>query len=135
MTAACAYDSRPMSGSIFPAAARANPQAFHDQLGRPRSIGQVCAELARRYQAVRAEAGTAAAAIAGPDMSMPHEPAPTTAIAALSAPQSQPDRTGPTTKSAMPVFHSLFQTGERRDPLSPAVTALWGASSGPPAER
>ena len=57
---------------IFPAAARANRSIFYDKQGNARSIAGVCAELIRRYQAARAQA------------------APTTAVAAVTAPPRPP---------------------------------------------
>jgi Transglycosylase SLT domain len=140
------------AADLFPAAARANRSIFYDGRGNARSIAGVCAELARRYQAARAPSSaiavadaaprppapdpTAAAAVAEPvpraaangpasfnDLFL--SPAPgATAFAEPDAPAAAPAPAAAAANTHM--FHSLFQTGDRREPVSRAISALWG---------
>jgi len=138
------------AADLFPAAARANRPIFYDNRGIARSIAGLCAELARRYQAARAQSP----AIASDAVPRPPAPSPTvpavadqpppagsgaatfndlffspapgaTAFADTDAPAAAsppPAAAGATTH----MFHSLFQTGDRREPVSRAISALWG---------
>jgi hypothetical protein len=113
------------AAQFFPAAARANRPIFYDKQGNARSVAGVYAELGRRYQVALATtpalSHTASAADLRP--AQPSAPAPDTAgitTAFSNAPLA-------TLRMDTPVFHSLFQTGERRDAVAPAVAALWTA--------
>jgi hypothetical protein len=125
---------------IFPAAARANRSVFFDKQGHARNIAEVCTKLARRYQAARAETGglvipgtqaaMAAARPAAPPSVRPDDPAAATTISmtafadtAGAAPATR--ETAPLPSTPSDLFHSLFQTGERREAVAPAVSALW----------
>jgi len=142
------------AADLFPAAARANRSIFYDSRGNARSIAGVCAELARRYQAARAPSPaiavadaaprppapgpTAAAAVAEPvpraaangpasfnDLFL--SPAPrATAFAEPDAPAPVPVPAPPAAGANTHMFHSLFQTGDRREPIARAISALWG---------
>jgi hypothetical protein len=135
------------AADLFPAAARANQAIFYDSRGNARSIAGLCAELARRYQAARAQSpATAVADAAAP----PPSPSPA-AVAEQSPPAASgaatfndlffspapgatafADTDAPAAANPPPaaadthMFHSLFQTGDRREPVSRAISALWG---------
>jgi hypothetical protein len=79
----------------FPDAAAANRSIFYDREGRPRSMGELYADLARSH------AGPSAAPAFGPDKPL--------AFAA----------------SDSPAFHGLFQSDRRSGPVSGAVSRLW----------
>lgn len=127
---------------MFPNAAAANQSIFYDRSGQSRSVSQVYSVLNARYESaanspvtrtVMAAAGgdlarrvtvaTAAPAIdnAAYLSSFPTQRAvtPVAATSQTSSAQSQP------------TFRSLFQAGERREPISPAVQELWGKGSSP----
>jgi hypothetical protein len=125
---------------MFPAAARANRSVFFNKRGHARSIAEVCTELARRYQAARAETGglvipgtqaaMAAAKPAAPASVRPDDPAAAraisiTAFADTAGPEPGARGTAPPPSTSSDLFHSLFQTGERREAVAPAVSALW----------
>jgi hypothetical protein len=142
-----AAQSRPTANAsdMFPAAARANRPIFFDRQGRARSIADVCAELAQRYQLARAEtagpvinAAAVAAKTALPAVSTSGDPAPTPAIravaftdtaAAVPATQNTGLLASAKRDSASGLFHSFFQAGDRREAVAPAVSELWRARS------
>jgi hypothetical protein len=128
-----AEDNPQASGArLFPNAAAANRPIFYDSDGRARSVSEVYADLDRRY-AVAANSPAARVAMASaPQFSTSSDNAlylsrlpdtrGVTSVAASSA----------TTASAapsQPMFRSLFQVGERTQPVSAAVQELWGARS------
>jgi hypothetical protein len=115
------------AAEVFPQAARVNRPIFYDQQGNARSVAGVYAELANRYQVAAGPASSVAMASTTVPVRRPAAAAPpaavdtagmTTAFAAVSAPASTTETTGP-------VFHSLFQTGERRGAVAPLVAELW----------
>ncbi len=129
---------------LFPNAAAANPSIFYDRSRGARSVSEVYSVLSSRYAgAANSKATRSAMALFGDTPS-------TTAVASAAAPvidnvaylSTFPDVravTPVTTASAAnaadtrpadePMFRSLFQGGERTDPVSPAVRELWGNSS------
>jgi hypothetical protein len=133
-----ATDNPQASGArLFPNAAAANRPIFYDRDGRARSVSDVYAELNRRYQ-VAANSPATQSAMATFGVTAP------VAVAATTEPQFTtssdnaaylsrlPDVRGVTpvaaTSSAapgQPMFRSLFQVGERSEPVSPAVRQLW----------
>jgi Transglycosylase SLT domain len=138
------------AAEVFPAAARANRSIFYDKQGNARSIAGVCAELARRYQVARTEqrAPATAAAQSMPVSTVAPKAAATKTEAAAAinraalSPAAIPtalaferDANAPTTSQGAsaidgrPIFHSLFQTGERREPIAPAISELWGTKA------
>jgi hypothetical protein len=142
-----AEDNPQASGArLFPNAAAANRSIFFDRAGAARSVSEVYSVLTARYEsAVDSPATQVALASAGPPpasailasralaappidnaaylSSFPDaRSAPTTAVASASDPTSQPP-------SSDPIFRSLFQGGERTQPVSLAVQKLWGNSS------
>ena len=121
------------AAELFPAAAKANSAIFYDQQGKARGAGDVYMVLERRFQTAR----THALALAGAMPGQPGIPAPGAAsdpagtfdaFAMLSAvPVAPAAETGP-------AFHSLFQTGGRRHPISPLLGAIWGGNAAPASE-
>jgi hypothetical protein len=89
--------NRPVA-TDFPEAAAANRSIFYDRSGRARGAGEVYALLAANHAAVT----------------------PTAAAPAL-----EPDRPLAFAPSDGPAFHGLFQTDNRRGPVSDAVARLW----------
>ena len=129
---------------MFPNAAAANQSIFYDRSGQARSVSQVYSVLSTRYAAAadfagdahrhggcrrrsaearhrREQAAPAAAAIdnAAYLSSFPDQRA-VTPVAATSQTAAA---------SSEPIFRSLFQAGERTQPISPAVQELWGSNS------
>jgi hypothetical protein len=132
-----AQDNPQASGArLFPNAAAANRPIFYDRDGRARSVSEVYADLDRRY-AVAASSPATRSAMASLGVDAP--------FAAASATQDHaaylsrlPDVRGVTPLASatmdpaapsQPVFRSLFQVGERAQPVSPAVQELWGTRS------
>jgi hypothetical protein len=135
-----AQDNPQASGArLFPNAAAANRPIFYDGDGRARSVSEVYADLDRRY-AVAANSPATRSAMASLGVSAP--------VAVASAAQFStssdnavylsrlPDMRGVTPVAAssataasaapgQPMFRSLFQVGERSEPVSPAVQQLW----------
>lgn len=107
------------AADLFPRAAKANRSIFYDRQGSPRSVAQVYDALVGKYQVARAKPpGAPATATASAS-----DPAGTAmAFAAANPFQPPPIRAGENEH----VFHSLFQTGDRRDPIAPVVSELWG---------
>ena len=151
-----AEDNPRASGArLFPNAAAANRSIFYDRTGHARSVSEVYSVLTTRYasaansQATRtamASVGVtpASAAPANPMLASAASPAAPVAMpidnaAFLSSFPDVRSATPVTTASAStttntsppadPVFRSLFQAGERKQPVSPAVHELWGNSS------
>jgi hypothetical protein len=145
-----AEDSPNLSGAaLFPNAAAANRSIFYDRSGSARSVSEVYAVLNARYAGAANSPATrtAMAALGGSSAAA----ATTVAAAAPSIDNaaylsSFPDlRTAaatPTTAASNqnePMFRTLFQGGDRAEPVSPAVQELWGnrtsltqaAASGP----
>jgi hypothetical protein len=133
---------------LFPNAAAANRSIFYDRAGQARTVSQVYSVLTTRYAGAANAKDTRTAFAALADV------APTRMAFASTAPQpaaidnaaylsSFPDSRSvtPVTASASadlktasrpqqePIFRSLFQAGERTQPVSPAVQELWGGSS------
>ena len=127
--------------ALFPTAAAANRSIFYNRDGSPRSISQVYSVLTSRYdvaansqstKTVLASAGVTpgstrvASAFTPVDnaaylSSFPQVRAPSPAPAVQQVADLQPQ--------TEPMFRSLFQGGDRPEPVSPAVRELWGNSS------
>jgi hypothetical protein len=135
---------RASAAQLFPNAAAANRSIFFDRSGQVRTVSEVYSVLSARYAgAANSPATRTAMASVGGDI------APNVALASASpaAPaidnaaylSTFPDvravtpvtvASASTAPSSDPVFRSLFQTsGERAQPVSPAVRELWGKSS------
>jgi hypothetical protein len=126
---------------MFPNAAAANRSIFYDRSGSARSVSQVYSELNARYAgAANSQATRTAIAALGGDIPRVTVASATPAASMDTAAylSSFPDSRGvrpvaatSQTASAQsdPIFRSLFQAGERTQPISPAVHELWGNSS------
>jgi hypothetical protein len=130
------------AAAMFPNAAAANQSIFHDRSGRSRSVSEVYSVLNSRYAgAANSQATRAAMAAVGdvPRRVMVASATPATApIDNAAYLASFPDSRAVTPVSAAsqtasaqtdPIFRSLFQAGDRTQPISPAVQELWGSSS------
>jgi transglycosylase-like protein with SLT domain len=142
-----AEDNPNASGArLFPNAAAANRSIFFDRSGRARSVSEVYSVLTSRYASAANSQATRTAMASVGDI----KPAVTVAGAAPAAQRMDnaaylstfPDAravTPVTMASASaatntspptdPIFRSLFQAGERTQPVSSAVRELWGISS------
>ena len=139
-----AEDNPQASGArLFPNAAAANRSIFFDRGGRARSVSEVYSVLTTRYaSAANSQATRTAMASVGDT--------PTGAKLAAAAPvataidnaaylssfpvtpvtaASQPALKTASLSQTDPIFRSLFQAGERSQPVSPAVHELWGSAS------
>jgi hypothetical protein len=132
---------------MFPNAAAANQSIFYDRSGSARSVSQVYSVLNTRYAAAANSPVTRTAmAAAGGDLPRRVTVASATPVATaidnaayLSSfpdqrnvmPVAATSQTNMKTASVQsePIFRSLFQAGERTQPISPAVQELWGSNS------
>lgn len=131
------------AAAMFPKAAAANQSIFYDKSGSARSVSQVYSVLTTRYAAAANSKDTRTAyAAAGGDTMSPYaiaSAAPTQAVSMDTAsylstfPNAGAASSGATSTVASaqpaPAFRSLYQGGERSEPISPAVQELWGSSS------
>src|SRR5450631_2396452 len=131
---------------LFPNAAAANRPIFYEHSGRARSVSEVYSVLSTRYAGAANSPATrtAMAAVGG---------TPAQVAFAAAAPAAAPvdnaaylstfpdvrtvtpvtvasaSTTTNTSPPSDPIFRSLFQAGERTEPVSPRVRELWGNSS------
>jgi hypothetical protein len=141
-----AEDNPQASGArLFPNAAAANRSIFYDRTGRARSVSEVYSVLTQRYaSAANSHATrTAMASVGGmPTKAVASASPVTPSVDNVSFLSSFPDvrpvapvamasasTTGNSSTSPDPIFRSLFQAGERTEPVSPTVRELWGNSS------
>jgi hypothetical protein len=138
-----AEDNPNASGArLFPNAAAANRSIFYDSSGHARSASEVYSVLSARYAgAANSQATRSAMASVGdiPSGAAVASAAPIDNAAYLSSFPDARSATPVTVASASsaantssstdPMFRSLFQPGERTQPVSPAVHELWGNSS------
>jgi hypothetical protein len=126
--------------ALFPNAAAANRSIFFDRSGRARSVSEVYSVLNARYAGAASSPATRTAIAA-------FGATPSTAtIAGAAAPVVKPaflssfpdvgslatasaSATANSSAPADPMFRSLFQAGDRTQPVSPAIHELWGNSS------
>jgi hypothetical protein len=139
-----AEDNPKASGArLFPNAAAANRSIFYDSSGRARAVSEVYSVLTSRYDSA-ANSPAARTAMASVGVTPRATVASATPIdnaaylssfpdlragapvATASASSTTDSSTSPPTD---PIFRSLFQGGERSQPVSPAVQKLWGDSS------
>jgi len=152
-------DSNPQANAVqmFPRAAAANHSIFYDRSGDARSVGGVYAELTRRYQAAAdSKAALTAVAFAGGTTPASAAPSMTTASSLsdksylAAVPQASmaqifdatptsatppPQQVAPAQPVALAsndraMFRSLFQVGDRAEPISPTVRELWATGQG-----
>jgi hypothetical protein len=113
------------AADLFPAAASANRSIFYDRQGAARGVADVYSILAGRFENARVRALDIAGMRRSPITTGAGEPVPDPAstfdaFAIVSAvPVAQGAESGP-------AFHSLFQTGGKRQPISPLLGTLWG---------
>jgi len=134
------------AAQMFPNAAAANRSIFYDRSGSARSVSQVYSVLTSRYaSAANSPATQTAMAAVGGDIKRNvavASAAPSMSIDTAAYLSSFPDSravspvaatssTDLKTASAQPqpIFRSLFQAGDRAEPISPAVQELWGSRS------
>src|SRR5205814_1390972 len=138
-----AEDNPQASGArLFPNAAAANHSIFFDGTGRARSVSEVYSVLTSRFAVAANSSATRSAMASAGDI----HPAVALASAAPAQPatdnaaylSSFPDVRSVTpvamasassvanSSPGEPIFRSLFQAGERTEPVSPAVRELWG---------
>jgi hypothetical protein len=139
-----AEDNPQASGAqLFPNAAAANRSIFFEDSGRARSVSEVYSVLTSRYASAANSSATRTAiasvgdtpasvtlAGAGPAIdnaaylsSFPDVRSVTPVTMAFAS------TTTSTSPASDPVFRSLFQAGERTQPISSTVRELWGNSS------
>ena len=129
---------------MFPNAAAANRSIFYDRAGSARTVSQVYSVLSSRYASAASskDTRTAFAAVGGDPQNgvalASAVPTPALSIDNAAYLSSFPDSRSVTPVAATsqtasastdPIFRSLFQAGERTQPISPAVQELWGKSS------
>jgi hypothetical protein len=137
-----AEDNPQASGArLFPNAAAANRSIFYERGGRARNVSEVYSELTKRYtsaanspatRTAMASVGvtpTAVAAAARPVDNVAYLSSFPDARPVASVAASQPVITTASLQPGQPMFRSLFQAGERAQPVSPAVQELWGNGS------
>ncbi|WP_426442113.1 transglycosylase SLT domain-containing protein [Bradyrhizobium genosp. P] len=131
------------AAAMFPKAAAANHSIFYDSSGSARSVSQVYSVLTTRYAAAAnsKDTRTAFAAAGGGETTTPYAVAGATPTPALTMdtasylstfPAVTPvSATSQATASAqqVPAFRSLYQVGDRSEPISPVVQELWGSPS------
>jgi hypothetical protein len=129
-----AEDTPQASGAaLFPNAAAANRSIFYDSAGRSRSISEVYSVLTSRYASAAGSSTTRSAiAVFGASpatgISAPVvKPAYLSSFPEVASVATAPvPTTASTPAPAPPMFRSLFQFGERTEPVSAAVHELWG---------
>ncbi len=130
---------RASAPAMFPSAAAANRSIFYNRDGSARSVSEVYGELNGRYaSAANSPVARTAMAAAGvtPSNGTSQVAAADNAAYLSSFPHSQtqmqirrPQQVAAVdapAAPATPTFYSLFQAGERSDPVSPTVRELWG---------
>ena len=132
------------AAKMFPNAAAANRSIFYDRSGQARSVSDVYSVLSSRYASASSakDTRTAFAAVGGNPQAgfavASAVPTPALTIDSAAYLSSFPDSRSVTPVSATsqtasaqpePIFRSLFQAGDRTQPISPAVQELWGNSS------
>ncbi|MBI5260961.1 MAG: lytic transglycosylase domain-containing protein [Bradyrhizobium sp.] len=143
-----AAEGQPQASAVrmFPNAAAANHSIFYDRSGHGRSVSEVYSVLSTRYAgAANSKATRSAMALFG-DTPSPVMPAVASVAPAAPAidnaaflanfpdvravtPVTTTSASNATASASEPMFRSLFQGGERTDPVSPAVRELWGNST------
>jgi hypothetical protein len=137
-----AEDSPNASGpALFPSAAAANRSIFYNRDGSARSVSQVYSVLTSRYDAAAnsqtARTAMAAAGVTPGQSRVAAMPADNAAYLSrfpqAQTPIAAPMQVASAQTSSEPVFRSLFQTGDRAEPVSTTVRELWGNRASPTA--
>jgi hypothetical protein len=138
-----AEDNPQASGArLFPNAAAANRSIFYERGGRARSVSEVYSVLTQRYasaanspatRTAMAAVGVTPAAVAAAarpvDNAAYLSSFPDTRQVTPVAATPRPALTTASLQPGQPMFRSLFQAGERAQPVSQAVQELWGNGS------
>jgi hypothetical protein len=139
-----AEDNPKASGArLFPNAAAANRSIFYERGGRARNVSEVYSVLTSRYasaanspatRTAMASVGvtpTAVAATAKPVDNMAYLSSfpDARSVTPVAASSQSTITTASLQQPGQPMFRSLFQAGERAQPVSPAVQELWGNGS------
>jgi hypothetical protein len=132
-----AEDNPQASGAaLFPNAAAANRSIFFYRTGRARSVSEVYSVLNARYAgAANSPATRTAMAAFGVTPSAASVASATSPVDSAAYLSSFPVTTASASTTANnsaptdPMFRSLFQAGDRTQPVSPAIHELWGNSS------
>jgi hypothetical protein len=121
--------------ALFPKAAAANTSIFYDKSGGARSVSQVYSVLSTRYDSA-AQSSATKTAMASAGVMTPQAVAPSATASNASFLSRFPDLNTAQVASfasdssskaqEAPIFRSLFQGGERTEPVSKAVQELWG---------
>jgi hypothetical protein len=141
------------AAALFPNAAAANRSIFYDNNGNERSVVQVYSVVSSRYDSAASSFATQTALATGgvapisvptttvvdpvmanaaylqgfPDMRSPQGISAPATPSAAPAPVSTLASAAPATAAPpQPIFRSLFQGGDRPQPVSPTVQTLWG---------
>jgi hypothetical protein len=131
------------AASMFPRAAAANRSIFYDRSGNARTVNQVYGELTGRFQvAANSQATQNMLALGGVAPTTGSQGLQPVNLAAVSfAPAGQVQRVAISTEMseaesrALGIaernsrFHSMFQTGERGEPVASVVRELWANGS------
>lgn len=115
---------RASAPAMFPNAAAANRSIFYNRDGSARSVSEVYSDIDSRF-ARAANSPMARFAVASVGGS---SPAMDNAAYLSSFPQGSAAASMPARQMG-PTFHSLFQAGDRAEPLSLTVRQLWGAGA------
>jgi hypothetical protein len=128
------------AAAMFPRAAAANRSIFYDRSGTSRSVSQVYAELTGRFD-VAANSQAAQRMLAAGGGPPSPAAAPVNLAAVPVAPTREVQRVAMVTEMSEAEsrqlgiaernsrFHSLFQAGERGEPVASAVRELWSNGS------
>ncbi len=113
--------------ALFPSAAAANRPIFYNRDGSARSVSEVYSVLTSRFEgAADSQATRMAVASSGgaPGSRITSVPIDNTNLSNFQIPATE--RVAALKAPDGPIFHSLFQAGDRTEPVSPAVRELWG---------
>lgn len=141
-----AAQSNPSASSValFPNAAAANTSIFYNTNGSARSVAEVYSVLSMRYantagssttQSMLAASattpGSASTVAAANTAYLSSFPDPRSAQVASFASDASPATmaSSPPAPPEQPIFRSLFQAGDRAQPVSNTVQELWGSNS------
>ncbi len=129
------------AAEAFPTAARANRSIFFDKSGRARNLAEVAQNLSGRFNVARSRMPAADPVVAAAPVAFVGEPARVARAYQVAdvAVQAAPSRAIPTIAPAVSAqaqqalrneqtFHNPYRAGERRQPVSSAVTELWTGS-------
>ncbi len=115
------------AAAVFPGAAHANPSIFYNGRGNARSAADVYHMLVSRYDNARGASpplGTPAVAAADPSPPAAAFAPDTTSLTETYAAAA---RLSPGTQAAdiAPMFHGLFRSSGKPEPVAPLVNSLW----------